>query len=140
MLTKTGIRSAMTAPMRFLVPTEKLIQKLVTGRFLKWNPSGTKLIATGLGALVNHNHADIIAYYNAVVRGILCYYTFVDNRSSLKTVVRYVHMSCARTLALKYKLRSTAKVYKKFGSRLTCPQTGISLYNPDYLAPIRGFH
>lgn len=63
------------------------------------------------------DHADIIAYFNAVTRGILQYYTFVNNRRNLGVIVRYLHMSCARTLGLKYKLRTTAKVYKKFGSK-----------------------
>jgi len=48
-------------------------------------------------------------------------------------------MSCARTLALKYKLRFIAKAYKQFGNLLTCPDTGIKLYKPDTLVRVREF-
>jgi hypothetical protein len=116
-LTKAGVHARVTSRIGILAPLDKLIEKLVIRQFMKWNPSGTRLLAKGVGRLVNLDHADIIAYYNAVVRGILSYYTFADNRSSLGVVVRYLHMSCARTLALKYKLRFMAKAYKKFGSR-----------------------
>jgi len=49
------------------------------------------------------------------------YYSFVDNYSRLGgSVVNFmlVH-SCAKTLALKYKLRSRKEVFKKFGKYLT---------------------
>jgi len=126
--TKSGKRFRTTARISLLAPVDKLINKLVTCQFLKWNPNGTVLRAKGLTRLVNLDHADIIAYYNAVVRGILTFYNFADNRSSLGSIVRYLHMSCARTLALKYKLRLMAKAFKKFGSSLACPKTGAGLF------------
>jgi hypothetical protein len=86
------------------------------------------------------DHADIVAYYNVVVRGITNYYSFADNRSSLGSIVRLLHMSCAKTLALKYKLRFMAKAYKKFGTLLTCPDKGVSLYKPDTLKRVREFN
>jgi len=49
-------------------------------------------------------------------------------------------MSCARTLALKYKLRFMAKAYKKFGTLLTCPDKEVSLYKPKTLKKIREFN
>jgi len=116
-LTKAGIPARVTARIGLRAPLDKLISKLVTRRFMKWNFNGTILRAKGLGRMTNLDHADIIAYYNAVVRGILTYYSFADNRSRLGSIIRYLHMSCARTMALKYKLRFMAKAYKKFGSR-----------------------
>lgn len=90
--------------------------------------------------LQNLNHADIVAYFNAVVRGITNYYTFADNRSSLGALVRILHMSCARTMALKYKLRFMAKAYKNYGKLLTCPETGVCLYKPNTLTRVRTFN
>lgn len=138
--TKRGIRSRVTARMRLLAPIDKLITKLIFRQFMKWNHDGTKLIATGVGRLINLDHSDIIAYYNAVIREILSYYTFADNRSSLRTIVRYMHMSCARTLCLKYKLRTRAKTYKKYGSLLTCPDTKVSLFRPKTFVRVRQFN
>lgn len=139
-MTKKGKKSPITARMALLAPVEKLINKLVTRQFVKWNQNGTKLIAKRLTRMVNLDHADIIAYYNAVIRGILTYYNFADNRSSLGSIVRYIHMSCARTLALKYKLRHMSKAYKKFGTLLTCKETGVSLFKPSTLKRTRQFN
>jgi len=36
-----------------------------------------------LGSLMNLDHADIILYYNSVIRGIHNYYDFVGNRNNL---------------------------------------------------------
>jgi hypothetical protein len=58
----------------------------------------------------------------------------------LGAIVRLLHMSCARTLALKYKLRFMAKAYKKFGTLLTCPDKEVSLYKPETLKKIRKFN
>lgn len=76
------------------------------------------------------SHSDILPYYNAVTRGILNYYSFVDNRSSLSSVVPMLRMSCARTFALKYTLRHMSKAYKEFGSSLECPDTKAKIYRP----------
>nr|QKN19303.1 putative reverse transcriptase [Eudorina elegans] len=136
-MTKKGKPSRITARIALLAPIDKLIDKLVARQFLKWNSNGTTLRAKGLNRMVNFDHADIIAYYNAVIRGILTYYSFADNRSSLGIIVRYLHMSCARTIALKYKLRFMSKAYKKFGSLLTCPYKGVGLFKPNTLTRIR---
>jgi len=40
-----------------------------------------------LGNMINMDHADIIRYYNSVIRGLHNYYDFVDNRSDLLHVV-----------------------------------------------------
>lgn len=139
-LTKAGKKSRITARIALLAPIEKLIRKLVIRKFMKWNPSGTQVVPVGLKRLQNLDHADIVAYYNAVIRGILSYYTFADNRSYLGVIARMLRYSCARTFALKYKLRFMAKVFKKFGSSLKCPDKGVSLYIPDTLKRIRQFN
>lgn len=36
-----------------------------------------------LGNMVNLDHADIIRYYNSIIRGIYNYYDFVGNREKL---------------------------------------------------------
>ena len=68
---------------------------------------------------VNLTHEDILLRYNATLRGILNYYSFVDNRNSLAVVQYILHRSAAKTLATKYRLRSSANVFKTFGRQLT---------------------
>merc|ERR1712078_448168 len=50
--------------------------------------------------------------------GILNYYSCVHNRNELWSVVRFLHYSCALTLARKFKLRTIRKTFLKFGRHL----------------------
>jgi group II intron reverse transcriptase/maturase len=98
-----------------------------------------KFVPTGVGRLINLDHADIISFYNSVIRGILNYYSFANNRKSLGSFVHGLKFSCARTLALKFKVRHASKVYRKFGGKLKCPDTGIELFIPSTFKPIKTF-
>ena len=139
-LSSRGRKVRITGRLSLHAPMEKLSRKLVERKFAKWDLSGKTLTPVGLKRLQNMSHSDIISYYNAVTRGILNYYRFTDNRSSLGSVVRILRMSCARTLALKYKLRYMSKAYKKFGSSLECPDTKARIYRPTSLKRIRQFN
>ena len=79
----------------------------------------TKTKPTRVGRIVNLDMPDILKYYNSVIRSILHYYSFADNRSSLGTIIHGLKNSCALTLRSKNKLPSRAAVFKKFGSLLT---------------------
>lgn len=139
-LSSTGRKVRITGRLTLKAPMEKLTRKMVERGFAKWDPSGNILTPVGLRRLQNMSHSDIISYYNSVARGTLNYYSFTDNRSSLGSVIRTLHMSCARTLALKYKLRYMSKVYKKFGSLLECPETKAKIYKPTTLKRTRQFN
>jgi len=89
-----------------------------------------RFVPTFCGRLINLDHADIIRFYNQKIHGILNYYSFVDNIKSLGQFVHGLKHSCALTLALKLKFRHRAKVFKKFGSTLRCPETKVELYIP----------
>jgi len=89
-----------------------------------------------VGRLINLDHADILRYYNSKIHGILSAYEFVSNRKSLGTVVHLLKHSCALTLALKYKLRTKAKVFRKFGPTLMDKKTNIKLFIPKTFAKI----
>lgn len=60
----------------------------------------------------------IISRYNAVLRGILNYYSFVENRNLLQRIIWILRFSACFTLARKWNI-SPAKVFKKLGSKLT---------------------
>jgi hypothetical protein len=82
---------------------------------------------------VNHDHRNILQLYNAVIRGLMNYFGFVDYRKSMGSIIHGLKMSCALTLALKYKLRTAAKVFGTYGSELTCPKTKTSLFIPKII-------
>ena len=120
-------------------PIEKILDKLTARGFIKYNANGSIRLATARKSLVNLDHADILGYYNSVINGILNYYTFADNRSSLGSIYRILKDSCALTLALKYKLRTMGKTYAKFKRYLACPITDKTLVHPTTLKRSRLF-
>ena len=65
--------------------TEKVLRKLSATGFIKKKTSHQfhkKKVYSGTfrGNLINLDHADILMYYNSVIRGIYNYYNFVGNR------------------------------------------------------------
>ena len=126
----TSIRVRITPRVGMHAPIEKILTKLYQNKFLKRNKLGI-FKPTVLRRVVNFDHADILGYYNSISRGILNYYSFADNFSRMNTIVKF-HLlhSCALTLALKYKLRYRSKAFKRFGSKLRCPDTDKEFFIP----------
>jgi group II intron reverse transcriptase/maturase len=137
---KHGRKVRVTPRVSLHAPMKKLFDKLKTQGFVKQNNAYGWVTPTALRRIVNMDHADIVGYYNTVVRGILNYYSFADNRKSLGRVVRALQMSCARTLALKYKLRFAAKVFKKYGKYLKDPDSETKFYLPSTYKRTRTFY
>jgi retron-type reverse transcriptase len=126
--TKT-IKQRSTERLRVCAPITKLFCKLREKGFVKRNEIG-KHIPTARSNLTPWAHADILEFYNQKVRGTLNYYSFASNRSRLNQIVHVLHMSCALTLASKYKLKTANKTFHRFGKYLACPATGMSLFRP----------
>lgn len=101
--------------------------------------NNSQIKPTALRKLINLDHHDIIRSYNGVIRGILNYYSFVDNNKSLGIIVHGLKISCALTFALKYKLRTAAKVFIRFGPKLKDTPAGPALYIPKTFARTRLF-
>nr|YP_001315141.1 putative reverse transcriptase and intron maturase [Chlorokybus atmophyticus]ABO15142.1 putative reverse transcriptase and intron maturase [Chlorokybus atmophyticus] len=118
----------------FHAPIAKLIDRLQLRGYYRWSETLNRAVPTALRSLVNLDHRTILLLYNSVIRGILNYYSFADNRKSLGSIIHGLKWSCALTLALKYKLRTAAKAYKAFGRRLACADSGVELYIPDTFA------
>lgn len=126
-----------TSRVVFHAPIKEVFEKATLNGFFKKKMG--KFVPTKVGRLINLDHADIITFYNANIRGILNYYSFVNNRKSLGSFVHGLKHSCARTLALKYKLRFASKAYRRFGGKLKCPTTGIELFIPKTFKAIKVF-
>jgi group II intron reverse transcriptase/maturase len=119
----------------FHAPIEELINKLVTHGFIKRNHIG-ELVPKGKSNCVPLTHPQILNYYNSKIRGILNYYSCCHNRMNLWSIVRFLHYSCALTLAKKFKLKTLAKIFRKFGRDLTYTNEKgkkFTLYRPNNL-------
>lgn len=129
-----GLRVRVSPRLSFHAPIRKLIDSLVLRGYMRWSVSLNRAVPTSFRSVVNFDHHTIIQFYNSVIRGILNYYRFADNRKSMGNIAHSLKMSCALTLALKYKLRTASKVFKTFGKFLTCPETNLGIYIPDTFA------
>ncbi len=124
------------APKIILKASTKLIFEKATlhGFFKNRND---KFIAIRVARCINLNHLNILRYYNFVIYSVFNYYSFVDNINFLRNFVRGLNLSCARTLALKYKLCHASKIYKKFGIKLKSFDSNIELFIPPTFKKIK---
>lgn len=87
-VSKHGPNITMRAHVRARVnaPTKTLMEKLIKAGFAK-RDSNKLINAKPMTSMVNHDHSTIIQFYNTKINGILNYYSFASNRSSLHNVV-----------------------------------------------------
>jgi group II intron reverse transcriptase/maturase len=120
------------------VPIKKLIQKLIKYGFARHNKTGL-LLAKGITHMIHQNHYAILQFFNSKIRGILNFYSFAGNRSSLHKIFWILRQSCALTLARKFKLRTMRKTFRKFGFDLKDPDSDVTLYIPKSLKRLSDF-
>jgi group II intron reverse transcriptase/maturase len=109
-------------------PIKELLDKLKEKQFIK--AVNKEYYPLGLDRLLNFDHEDILKYYSSIIRGIVNYYSFVDNRMRLSSIVRYLRYSCAATLKRKYKLATIRQCFFNFGPELKSPRSETMLYVP----------
>lgn len=113
----TTIKQRFAPRIIFYAPILELIIKLKDKGFVKRSRLG-EFFPKGKSNCIPLTHPQILNYFNSRIRGILNYYSCVHNRNELWSIVRFLNYSCALTLARKYKLKSLAKTFKKFGRDL----------------------
>jgi retron-type reverse transcriptase len=135
---------------RFYMDYEKVINRLKTNGIImkrtRHDAHGKKVFrGTFRGNLVNLDHADILRYYNSILRGLYNYYNFVSNMNQLAYVSWLITESCCLTLARKFKLRTMATTFRKFGKDLGCNvllKSGttkrVSIFNPPNFKKQKG--
>lgn len=128
-----------TLRMAIDAPIVKLVNKLVDNGFARRNHLGT-VLAQGLTHLIHLDHMDILKYYNSRIQGILNYYSFAGNRSSLHRVFWILRQSCALTLARKFKLKTIRKAFSKFGFNLMDHSTDTKIVIPENLSRLSKFN
>jgi len=87
-------------------------------KIIKVNTGKTKIVPCGNSRLIMLTEVQLLERYQAVLRGILNYYSFVDNYSNLHSIMYILRYSLICTLARKLRL-NTAKVFKKYGKDIT---------------------
>jgi group II intron reverse transcriptase/maturase len=113
---------------RLEAPIQHIVAKLTKANFVRNGRSWPKLI------WLQCSLDQIITLYNAVMRGYLNFYSFVENRGAVATYVYYLlRGSCAKLIAAKMKLGSIEKVFAKYGKSLTVnAEKKRALHKPDY--------
>jgi group II intron reverse transcriptase/maturase len=113
----TTIRQRFAPRIILQAPILELLIKLKDKGFMKRSNKG-EFFPIGKSNCIPLTHPQILNYFNSRIRGILNYYSCVHNRNELWSIVRFLNYSCALTLARKYKLKSLAQIFKKFGRDL----------------------
>lgn len=127
----------MTSRVQLYAPIKSIFEKATLNGFFKKRDGN--YIPTYVGRCINLDHQDILRYYNSVIRGVLNYYSFANNKKSLGAFVHGLKLSCARTLALKYKVRRASQIYKRFGSLLRAPDGDVELFIPSTFKATKNF-
>lgn len=133
-ISKFGRRIKINQELQLNISCLYLLNKLKEKGFVSFNIKINKWVSHGITVLVNLDHADILRFYNRIILGLVNYYSFATNFSQLSRVLFLLKQSCAKTLALKFKLKTSSKVFAKFGRFLTfkCSNNkSISLINPN---------
>jgi hypothetical protein len=114
---KTSIKQRFAPRFIYHAPITELLVKLKEFGFVKKNML-REFIPTGKSNCVLMTHVQILNYYNSKIRGTLNYYSCCYNRMRLWSIVRFFKYSCALSLAKKFKLKTLAKTFRKFGADL----------------------
>jgi len=118
--------------LRFTVSLDRLRKKLSSAGFYKNGKATPRYLWMHL------EHDQIIHLYNAVFRGFINYYSFVHNYSQMVALLNlYLRRSCAKLLAAKFSMSSTAKVFSKFGKALN--HGSVKFFEPSKSSSILDF-
>lgn len=126
-----GVKIKNSRQIRLEAPIKRIISKLEKTHFVKNGRSYPKFL------WMHHSLYKIVSQYNAVIRGITNYYSFVDNAGKLNTFLYYLLKgSCCMLIAAKLSLGSQHNVFKRFGKTLTVPLENtvkfVSFFKPIY--------
>jgi group II intron reverse transcriptase/maturase len=119
----------------FRAPIDKILQRLVDRGLAKFRKDGSVRGTAYIKYSMLEDHM-IVSRFSSVIRGLLNYYSCINQRSDLWKVFVIIRKSCALTLAHKHKMSSAARVFAKYGPNLTISKLGkevASLFYPKSL-------
>jgi len=109
-------------------PIDCIVEKLIQKGYAKKNG-----VPTRNKKFINHTMYDMVEHYKMVERGILQYYSLVNNYGRVAARIHYIlKYSCALTIASKMKLKTLKRVFNRYGKDINIKdQTGtIITYYP----------
>ena len=108
--------------LNFYMPVLHIMKKLNEAGYTKTytaQSGESKIVPNAIIKWIFLDHRSIVVRYNAVIRGLINYYGFVDNNYSFHSIVNYIlHHSCAKTIARKLNLPNRAQAFAKYGRYL----------------------
>ena len=123
----------------FTIPVERLLLRATDRGFATIRKAGTPR-ATSYRKWTGLEDQEIIRRFSAIIRGLYNYYSCCNQRSDLWPVLALYRKACALTLADKHKLKTSTKVYKKYGPYLKISdplgrvEKSVTLFYPESLA------
>lgn len=123
--------------MQMRAPIDRIMKRAVDKGFAKFRADNS-VRATSCRHLASLTDAELVNRYSVIIRGILNYYSCVNQRSDLWAVVSLYRKSLALTLGDKHKMKTAATVFRKYGPNLKVqPEKPggkvITLYYPETL-------
>jgi group II intron reverse transcriptase/maturase len=100
------------------IPVELLLRRAVDRGYAKVRKDGKSIRASSCRKLSSLEDKLIVQRFSSIIRGLMEFYSPANSRSDLWQVVALYRKSCALTLADKHKLKTAAKVYKRYGPNL----------------------
>lgn len=100
------------------VPVEDIMRRAADRGYAKVRKDGISIRATSCRKLASLEDKQIVQRFSSIIRGLIEYYSPANRRSDLWSIVALYRKSCALTLADKHKLKTAAKVFKRYGPNL----------------------
>jgi len=114
----TSFTSQAVNTVHLRVPVDRIVKRLVDKGFCKADGMKGIARATSFSKLCMLEDGKIVQRFNAIIRGIVNYYSCVNHRSDLWKILSLLRKSCALTLAQKHKFNSAARAYAQYGPQL----------------------
>lgn len=126
---KGALERAFVRRLLISAPMQKIIDNLTKAKMIRINQH-KECVPISCTQLTNLSHYEILQAYNHKINGITNFYSFASNYSKLGTLIWYLRLSCALTLARKNKLGTARQAFLKYGSYLADPDTDRKLIVP----------
>lgn len=125
------------------IPVSDILQRYTEKGYCTIRKNGTYR-ASSCRKLSSLEDKLIVNRFSSIIRGLLNYYQPANQFSDMWPIVAMLRKSCALTLADKHKLKTAAKVYKKFGPNLKInnrlvPSDSTTLFYPKSLKSSNNF-
>ena len=118
-ITKTinSLQAKAVNDIEYRVPVDHIIKRF-TDKGIAKKMNNKKYRATALFKYCGLDDDIIVKRFSSIIRGLMNYYSCVNRKSDLWSILSILRKSCALTLAHKHKIHSASKAFKKYGPNL----------------------